>query len=156
MGIRHAIMKAEVTVATTTSNSETFVSEETQALPSNLIAHHFNHFIVKYSQALISFGAQCDRKLLHLQIRINRIENALGLLEKKLEPIDSKEVEFVTSPSKSSSSASQKEIVEKPSEHEQNDKYVAQKDETVSALQEGQEEDIEKDGVNTNLKVKDA
>ena len=38
-------MKAEVTVATTTSNSETFVSEETQALPSNLIAHHFNHFI---------------------------------------------------------------------------------------------------------------
>ena len=39
---------------------------------------------MKYSQALISFGAQCDRKLLHLQIRINRIENALGLLEKKL------------------------------------------------------------------------
>ena len=37
-----------------------------------------------HSQALISFGAQCDQKLLHLQIRINRIENALGLLEKKL------------------------------------------------------------------------
>ena len=37
-----------------------------------------------HSQSLISFGAQCDQKLLHLQIRINRIENALGLLEKKL------------------------------------------------------------------------
>merc|ERR1711997_1337970 len=108
MGIRHAIMKAETALPAT----ESFILEETQPLPSNLIAHHFNHYIVKYSQALISFGAQCDRKLLHLQIRINRIENALGLLEKKLEPIDSKEVEFVTSPSSSSSSASQKEIVE--------------------------------------------
>lgn len=33
---------------------------------------------------------------------------------------------------------------------------LVEKDENVSALQEGQEEDIEKDGVNTTLKVKDA
>ena len=64
--------------------TDSFILQETEALPSNLIAHHFNHFTVKYSQALISFSAKCDRKLMHLQIRINRIENALGLLEKKL------------------------------------------------------------------------
>merc|ERR1711997_1062648 len=108
------IMKAEV--AANTSNLETFVSEETEALPSNLIAHHFNHFIVKYSQALISFGAQCDQKLLHLQIRINRIENALGLLEKKLEPFGSKEVEEVVT--STTTTPTSQEIAEKPSEHE--------------------------------------
>ena len=69
-------------------------------------------------------------------------------------------MEVVTSPSASSST--QKEIVEKPSEHEQNDRAAAagvvEKDETISALQEeGEEEDIEKDGVNDEaLKVKDA
>ena len=33
---------------------------------------------------------------------------------------------------------------------------VVEKDENVSALQEGEEEDMEKDGVNQTLKVKDA
>merc|ERR1712156_998241 len=130
--------------------TDSFILEESEALPSNLIAHHFNHFTVKYSQALISFSAKCDRKLMHLQIRINRIENALGLLEKKLEPFGSgKEVEIVTSPAQ--------EIVENPSEHVQND-VVDNKDENISLQNiEIEENENEKDpGVNEALKVKDA
>ena len=66
------------------NKSSLMILEKTEALPSNLIARHFNLFLVKFSQALMAFSDQCDQKLLHLDIRINRIENALGLLEKKL------------------------------------------------------------------------
>merc|ERR1711997_154517 len=158
MGIRHAIMKAETALPAT----ESFILEETQPLPSNLIAHHFNHFIVKYSQALISFGAQCDQKLLHLQIRINRIENALGLLEKKLEPFGSKEVEEVVT---STTTPTSQEIAEKPSEHELNpgveevvENKAIETDEKNVSLNEPEEVKEEKnDGVDDDaLKVKDA
>ena len=58
-----------------------------EALPSNLIIQHLNHFIVKYSQALISFSDKCENKLLNLEIKVSKIQAGLVLLEKKLEPI---------------------------------------------------------------------
>ena len=78
------------------SKTDSFLDPPTQSFADDVVygwslSNHFSEFwdtegkkVTCHSQALISFGAQCDQKLLHLQIRINRIENALGLLEKKL------------------------------------------------------------------------
>ena len=63
--------------------------EEVSALPPFIVTHHLNLFLVKYSQALKSFGDQTESKLMELQVKVNRIENALLLIEKKLEPFES-------------------------------------------------------------------
>ena len=60
------------------------VLDKTEPLPSTLIAQHFNLFIVKFTQALIALSDKSESKLMQLQIRINQLENALVLLEKKL------------------------------------------------------------------------
>ena len=67
-----------------------------EALPSNLIIQHLNHFIVKYSQALISFSDKCENKLLNLEIKVSKIQAGLVLLEKKLEPIQIEKPEIET------------------------------------------------------------
>ena len=73
-----------VTLVTRLTMKADEVLEETEALPASLLSQYLNQFLIKYSQTLISFAAVCERKLMQLQIRINRVEKALGLLEKKL------------------------------------------------------------------------
>ena len=66
--------------------SEPVIYESSEALSSNFVTQVVNQFLVQYSKTLITCSATCEEKLLSLNTKLTKLEAALTLLEKKLEP----------------------------------------------------------------------
>ena len=62
------------------------IYESSEALSSNFVTQVVNQFLVQYSKTLITCSATCEEKLLSLNTKLTKLEAALTLLEKKLEP----------------------------------------------------------------------
>ena len=65
---------------------EPVIYENSEALSSNFVTQVVNQFLVQYSKTLITCSATCEEKLLSLNTKLTKLEAALTLLEKKLEP----------------------------------------------------------------------
>ena len=72
---------------------EPIIYENSEALSSNFITQCVNQFLVQYSKTLITCSATCEQKLLNLNNKLTKLEAALHLLEKKLEPYSAPVVE---------------------------------------------------------------
>ena len=71
--------------------SEPVIYESSEALSSNFVTQVVNQFLVQYSKTLITCSATCEEKLLSLNTKLTKLEAALILLEKKLEPFSAGE-----------------------------------------------------------------
>jgi hypothetical protein len=58
--------------------------ESLESLPSKILVSHLNQFVLSQADGLAIFGAHCDQKLSALSSRLQRLEAALNLIEKKL------------------------------------------------------------------------
>ena len=76
--------------------SEPVIYESSEALSSNFVTQVVNQFLVQYSKTLITCSATCEEKLLSLNTKLTKLEAALILLEKKLEPFSAGEKQVVT------------------------------------------------------------
>lgn len=127
--------------------SEPVIYESSEALSSNFVTQVVNQFLVQYSKTLITCSATCEEKLLSLNTKLTKLEAALILLEKKLEPFSAGEKQVVTQQQKvePESNVESKEEINKVDD---NNTFV---EETLEV-----ENEILEEVENDRLRIKDA
>ena len=136
-------------ISRTKMKQEPVIYENSEALSSNFVTQVVNQFLVQYSQALILCSATCEEKLLSLNTKLTKLEAALTLLEKKLEPFSAGEqvVQKVVQPQQTESTP----IPTKVDEPKEEINKVAETIETTIA-----EENNIIDEMEDKLRIRDA
>ena len=128
--------------------SEPVIYESSEALSSNFVTQVVNQFLVQYSKTLITCSATCEEKLLSLNTKLTKLEAALILLEKKLEPFSAGEKQVVTQQQKVEPETTDVEPKEEINKVDDNNTFV---EETLEV-----ENEILEEVENDRLRIKDA